>query len=219
MKSLRLILERLGLAIKFAFANVRLTIELALIVALLVAGWMYNRKERELDRVNAEHATLAANLQAQITIRDNTIKILRRKPDGTVTSHQVYVPNEGGSIITHSTQPAHGASIVNPPPGNPVDVGNGIIVFIKDKGFTIRPGFGFDFDGIKLRPYLDVKLIYYKRYSATAGGSSGGLGVTVSRHLDDILFFHPQNVEFYLHYRVIRLGTGAQGSFGLRSNF
>jgi hypothetical protein len=187
--------------------------------ALLAAGWAYNHKERQLEAANARHAELAANLQAQITIRDNTIKILRRKPDGTTAAHQAFVPNEGGVTVTHSTQPAQGSPIIKPPAGTPVDAGSGLVVYIKDKGFTSRPGFGVDFDGIKLRPYLDMKFIYYKRYSVAAGGSSGGLGVSVSRHLDDVLFFHPQNIELYLHYRVLRIGNSSQGSFGLRSNF
>lgn len=219
MESPKLILEKLGLVIKFAFTNIRLALEVLMVAALLVAGWAYNRKERQLEATNAQHAELAANLQAQITMRDNTIKILRRRPDGTVTTHTVYVPGEGGATVTHSTQPAQGSSVVKPPSGTPVDVGNGIIVYVKDRGFTSRPGFGFDYDGVKMRPYLDMKFIYFKRYSMAAGGSSGGLGVTVSRHLDDVLFFHPQNVEFYLHYRVLRMGGGSQGSLGLRSNF
>jgi hypothetical protein len=219
MQSLKWILEKLGLVIKLAFANTRVAIEIAMVAALFIAGWLYNKKEAELAAAKAEYGTLAANLQNQITIRDNTIKILNRRKDGKVTTVTVYLPSEGGSTVTHSTVPAQGTVIVKPPPGTPIDLGNGTIVYIQDRGFTARPGFGLDFDGFKARPYLDMKLVYFKRYSAAVGGTTGGLGVTASRHLDDILFFHPQNVEFFVHYRVLRLGNGSAASIGIRSNF
>ena len=218
MISLRWIREKLAQGIKFAFANVRITLELLLVLALVLAGWAYNRKVAQLQAATAQFGQLSADLKHQITVKDNQIQILNRKPNGKVEVHTVYVPGEGTVTVVYSTQPAPGA-IHNPPPGHPIDLGDGTIVYVKDKGTCFKPGFGFDYDGWKPRAYVDAKLFFYKRYGAGVGGSTGGLGIMASRHLDDVLFFHPENVELFFSYRVLRIGNGNTCSIGLRSNF
>jgi hypothetical protein len=90
---------------------------------------------------------------------------------------------------------------------------------VKDFGFTFKPGFGAEWAGYGIQPRLDAKLAYYKRYSLIAGGSRNGLDVGVSRHLDDILWGSPNNIEAFIVWKFIRM-YGAQAiALGIRANF
>jgi hypothetical protein len=207
----------MGLAIKLAFANPRLAIELLMVAAILIGGYLYNKKTAELAEAKTQFGALAEDLKSQITIKDGQIQVLNRRKDGKVETQTVYVPGEGTVTVITTTVTVHGPAVK--PPGTAIDLGDGTIIYVKDRGFTFKPGFGLDFDAVKLRPYLDAKLIYFKRYSASVGGTPAGVGITVSRHLDDILYFRPRNVELFLHYRVLRRSDATPVSIGIRSNF
>ncbi len=195
----------MGPAIKWVIGNLRLALELLLVAALLVAGWMYRRQERKLEAAAASYAQLADNLQQQITIKNGEIEVLKRKGEKVIVK-KVYVPVES-PIIIHIPKPTTG----NPTP-EPV-------ITLKRKGFCLRPGFGMEYGGKGLQGHLDAKWGYWDRYSGIAGGSRYNLGVGVTRHLDDVLWFRPQNIEFFLLYSPIRSEVVSPVSIGVRSNF
>ena len=137
LEILNLLKTKLALATKWAFGNVRLFLELLLILALLIAGWMYRRQERALADAKFQYGKLADNLQGQITIKDNQITILKRvKGTNTVTTkvekEYVYLPPEGWFRLDYPT----------PTPTNPTPEP---VMVIKDRGWTLKPGFGFEY--------------------------------------------------------------------------
>ena len=179
----------------------RLLLELLMVVSIIITGWLYNRKTQELLDAKAQYGQLAESLKEQITIRNNQIEILRRGKDGTVQRELVYLPPEGWyRFIT------------------PLD-GSAPVIKIKDKGFTCRPGFGGAYGSYGFSGILDLKLAYFKRYSAGVNANTHMAGVFVSRHLDDIIWGHPANAEVFIGYGLLR-GAGVQPiSAGVRSNF
>ena len=197
------LLSKAADAVKWAYSHPRLALELALIAALLFVGWRYNRKEAELADAQSKAGKLADGLKTQISLINGRLEILRRQKD-KVEVKIVYVPQEGGVVIQ-----------------DPVKPGDDVVVIIKDKGFTVKPGFGIEYAGYGLSPRLDLKLAYYKRYSLLVGGGKDGLDVSASRHLDDILFWHPQNAELFLGYIFLPIGNDGRRLpvAGLRSNF
>jgi hypothetical protein len=197
------ILSKATDGIKWAFSHPRLTLELGLLVALLFVGWRYNKKEAELADAKAQAGELAEGLKTQIRLVNGRLEILRRQKD-KVKVEIVYVPQEGSVIVKDPEKP-----------------GEDVVVIIKDKGFTAKPGFGIEYAGYGLSPRLDLKLAYYKRYSLLVGGGKDGLDVSASRHLDDILFWRPANVELFLGYIFLPIGNDGRRLpvAGLRSNF
>ena len=88
-------------------------------------------------------------------------------------------------------------------------------VVVKDHGWTFRPGGGTIYSA-RFLPEVDVKLVYWKRYSFLAGINSEFAGVGAARHVDDLIPFH--NLEIF--------GLGGHswhGTFrfgiGIRTNF
>ena len=235
------ILSKVVDGIKWAFSHPRLALELALVVALLLVGWRYNKKQAELAKVQAEAGVLEDGLKLQISVVNGQLEVLRKKLDGTTSVEHVYVPPEGSVVIKQKeldTLKSKLQWLMNAL-GNATtaeereklqdeirklreQLGNtDTIVTVKDKGFTVKPGFGLEWAGYGISPRLDLKLYYYKRYSLLFGGGRDGLDVSVSRHLDDILFWHPQNVELFAGYLFLPIGHDVQRLpvVGLRSNF
>ena len=191
--------------INWVINNTRLFLEIVLILALLVAGWMYRQKEQALEKVTAQYGKLAENLQSQITIKDGELRILKRVGDKIVIQ-KIYVPVEAPVTID---QP-------NPTPGNPNPEP---VVTVKTRGTCFKPGVGVEVGSKGLQAHLDAKVGFWDRYSALVGGSRYGIGVGVSRHLDDILFFKPKTVEFFGFYSLLRATDMSPFTVGLRTNF
>ena len=195
------ILSKATDGLKWAFSHPRLTLELVLLAALLWVGWRYNKKEAELADAKAQAGKLADGLKTQISLVNGKLEILRRQKD-KVKREVIYVPSEGTVVIQDPDKP-----------------GSDVTVIVKDKGFTLRPGFGIEWAGRGLSPRLDLKLAYYKRYSLLLGGGKDGMDVSASRHLDDILFWHPQNVELMAGWLFLPMEGNRVPVIGLRSNF
>lgn len=191
--------------IKWAFANKRLFFELVLIAAVLVAGWLYRRQERKLQDAREQYATLADNLQQQITIKDGEIQVLKRKGDKVVVK-KIYVPVEGPVVIQY----------VKPTPDNP---NPDPILIVKTRGLCFRPGIGLEMGSKGLQGRLDAKWGYWGRYSGLVGGTKYGLGIGVSRHVDDVLWFKPRNTEVFVQYSILRHLDWAPIAIGIRTNF
>lgn len=204
-KALKNAKTKMGLVISLVKSNIRLSIEIALVAALLVAGWLYRKQERELDETRIQYGKLAANLQGQIIIKDGQITVLKRK-GGKVETRYAYFPPEGYFTLKYPTPTA---SNPNPEP----------IVESKVMGFCFRPGIGLELGGMGLQGHLDAKLAYYNRYSLIFGGSRYNLGLGVSRHVDDWMFFKPQNIELFCAYNLLRANGLPPITIGFRSNF
>jgi hypothetical protein len=189
-----------------------------LIAALVLGGYMYNKKQAELDTLKIESEKLEAGLNAKITMMGNEIKILKRKKDGSTSSQTIYSPPEGGPTIivpSTGTHINHNTSIIHIPQPNGPD----ILIMIKDRGFCFRPGMGIGFGNNGFQGHLDAKFAYFKRYSGIVTGSKTSLGVAITRHLDDMLWFRPLNVEAFVAYNPIISSKGSRYTIGIRSNF
>lgn len=196
-----LIITKTVQVLKSFLAHPRIFLEGLLVAAIVVTGWLYNKKSQELLDARAEYGQLADNLREQITIRNNEIEVLKRGADGKVKREVVYVPPEGWYRIV-----------------TPLD-GSKPSVVVKDKGFTLKPGFGGVYGSYGFSGVLDVKLAYFKRYSAGVNGNTHMAGVFISRHIDDIMWGRPANVEPFIGYALIKRLDVSPLSIGIRANF
>jgi hypothetical protein len=238
------VLTKLNDAAKWAYQHARLTLELVLVLILLFLSWRYNRKVEELDQANAEHGQLAQGLSQQITVANGQIEILKREK-GKVIVQKVFVPPEGSIVVKEADwvqlnidyimlQSQLASGNLTPEQRKALEKqisellakiaalmknGQGTTVTIKDKGLTLRPGFGAEWAGYGLSPRLDIKWAYFKRYSVLVGGGKDGLDISVSRHLDDLLWWHPMNVELFSGYRLFHTSSSLPIVVGLRANF
>lgn len=85
-------------------------------------------------------------------------------------------------------------------------------------GFTCRLGYGVLYNG-KFLPELDIKWVYYGRWSLKTGITKEFVDIGVSRHIDDLIpYIKPRNVELQ-----IVVGKSYEGAVviagGARSNF
>ena len=237
---LKKVLVLMGDGFKWALNNMRLALELILVVALLIGGWMYNRKDAQLRSVQAATGQLEEGLKQQITIRNGQIEVLRKEND-KLSQHQSYVPPEGYVTIkqtdltklskdyqdlidklSHATTPDERKKLEEQIKALLAKLNSGtqgVTVVVKDKGFCLRPGIGVEGSSRGIEPRLDLKWAYFKRYSALLGGSRAGVDISVSRHLDDLIWGHPQNAEFFGGYKFIPLYGGSWYAVGLRLNF
>jgi hypothetical protein len=116
---------------------------------------------------------------------------------GNTTHH--YVPPEGSVTITTTTV------IVTPAtPQHPAVTATVVSVKVKDWGTCKRLGIGLTYIG-RILPQLDLKLVYWRRYSATAGVNTEYINIGVYRHVDDLIGF--DNLEFGING-----GIGFDGS-------
>ena len=232
------IIIKLTDAMKWAFNNRRLVAEAVLIACLIFLGWQYNRKQEELSRVRLEKGQMEEGLKQEIRVRDGQLEVLR-KEKGKVTVERVYVPPEGSVFIKQKDLD----ELYKKYKELVVKLGQAMTpeererlqreierlmgelkkpdteIVIKDRGFTIKPGLGAEWSGIGIGPRLDLKLFYFKRYSALIGGGRGGVDVSASRHLDDILWGRPSNIEAFLGYKFLVMPGYGPVVLGIRMNF
>ena len=148
-----------------------------IIMALLIAflSWQNNRKNDAIDQLNIKNNTLAADLK--LKVNGNTV--IYRDKEKIV---KIYVPTEGGIIVKEP------------------DKNGNVVVVVKNKGFTMKPGFGAYYTG-KFDGALDLKLAFWSRYSGGLGSTLDSPYVWMSRHVDDLVpVFKPENIEFSLGY-------------------
>jgi hypothetical protein len=219
-----------------ALGSPRLALEALLVAAVVAGGWMYNRKTEELESARTQAGKLEESLKGKISIVSGQLEILKREK-GRVIRERIFTPPEGSIVIKErdysKLENKYRELLVNLKASKPEDrkaiekevenvleeIKNPVIITVKDRGFTFKPGFGMEWSS-KIMPdtRLDFKFAYFKRYSALVGGSKGAVGLSVSRHLDDILWFRPMNIELFGQYNLLRFNN-TRWSFGLRSNF
>lgn len=217
----------------------RLALEASLVAALLFIGFRFNTAQSALAKANLDKGKLADGLRQEISVRDGQIDILKRENGKTISTH-IYVPPEGSVVIKQKDLQAIQdkqaeltgllSKAVSPAEKKllqeEISRLNGqlakpdVQVTVKDNGLTFTPGFRLGYSGDGIKPGLDIKFAYWGRYSALFGGDTDGLDVSASRHLDDILYGHPRNVELYVGYKLLRFSDGSDRyTIGLRANF
>jgi hypothetical protein len=232
------ILVKLYDAVTWAIEHPRLTLELALVGLLLFIGWRYNRAQDELSKSRLESGQLEEGLRQEIRVRNGQLEVLR-KEKGKVVVERVYVPPEGAVFIKQKDLEelhkkyrellARAGQATTPEERErlqrEIDRLMGELnkpdteIVVRDKGFTLRPGFGVEWAGQGIGPRLDLKWAYYKRYSFLVGGGKSGADVSISRHIDDLVWGRPQNVEVFGGWKFLRMPGASQVVFGLRANF
>lgn len=164
-------------------------------------SYIYKNNEEALNNYDHAVSMLGSKYRKVVHVSGNKVSIVYKVKE-KVVEKIVYLPPEGNVVIS-----------------DPNDINQDVNVVVQDKGFTIRPGFGLMYNFKSISPELDLKLAYYKRYSAGVYGSMFSSGVFFSRHLDDVLPFKATNVELFIGYGFLRYGQGDNKSIGIRTNF
>lgn len=171
-----------------------------LLAALLaLTFWRLDRERGHAQELAAKLEGLPPDTKQVVTMyRDRVVTKWRDGPT-KIEYRDRYLPPEGHvEIVTKENQPEKAPEVV-----------------VKDRGFTSRLGGGVVYAG-EFLPMVDIKWVYWRRYSATVGITSRFGGIGLSRHLDDFAPF--SNLE-----AIVMAGPSWRGSpmfaAGLRSNF
>ena len=230
------------MAVKWAFEHPRLALEATLVAALVVGGWLYNRKVAQLHDASLQAGKLEDGFRQQIKLKDGQLEILRME-NGKLSSHTQYVPPEGSIVIKerdlkdlHAKYQALLAKLrdaMTPEEREKLQkeidhllsllsAGDGVVIVdVKTEGFLWPPrwGAGLEWGNRGIQPRIDTKWAFWDRYSVILGGSKMGVDIGGSRHLDDVLWGRPQNLEVFGGYKFIRLNGGESWAAGLRMGF
>lgn len=203
--------------------------EAFIIILLCVSislGYMYHKKEKEADYLKLKNVDLSEKLSSKVSIKDGEITIIGRDANGNPVGLLFEAPAEGG------------IDILDPKDGEDVDRLRGLdrfthrdyevpgtsgtIVRVKIAGLCFKPGFGAFYDTKGLKGAIDVKIVFWKRFSAILWASTKYGGAAISRHIDD--FFPkkitPKNVEVTLFGGIeYKNPENKQLFLGFRSNF
>lgn len=199
----------MGLAIRLlgtlktvALFAVRRPKDAAVILLALILVLMFWRLKRERSHVH-ELATklegLPPDTKQVVTIYRDRIRIVTKESPTEIVYQDRYLPPEGHvEVVTKVDQ------LEKPPE-----------VMVKDRGFTKRLGVGLVYSG-RLLPELDIKIIFYKRYSLVVATTYEFAGPGVSRHVGDFTPF--ENLEIL---GLVGLSWQSKPRFGigLRTNF
>ncbi len=150
-----------------------------IILALLLAVTLLKLKHTQEKSyiMQAKTQELPKDTKQVVTIYKNKVIIKWREGPTKIEYRERYLPPEGKvEIITKENEP-------NKPPE----------VKVKDWGFTANLGGGVVYSG-KFEPMLDLKWFYWKRYGLTLGVTRQGVGLGVSRHLDDVFLLRNSEI-------------------------
>ncbi len=211
-------------------------IVLGLIISFLSCN--VSKLKTKFDEANTKNTKLSETLNSVITTGNNKAKIVYRDPKtGEIKIVEKYLPPEGYTETKDfkdksGKKPGFINKILGNTIGNKIgDVLTGPTIHtvngdvkIHDRGFCLKPGFFVGYDS-KIKIGLDVKLVYFQRYSLGVGSSIGSgedfADIFISRHLDDAVpFLHPQNIELFAGYgREYQDLSKGKLLVGLRTNF
>lgn len=196
-KSLNLLIS----VLKYATQNHKEALIIVLIALVLYCGYINKKKDDQYVALQEKLISLPKEITKKIIIKNGKADIAYRE-DGKIKNIKKYVPPEG-SITIKETIISKDKTKTE--------------VKIKNKGFIFKPGMGILYSK-KLYPELDFKWAYLGRYSSTFGITTKFLGIGLTRHLDDLLPFSPQNIEFQVMYG-LDFDSGHILSTGIRINF
>jgi hypothetical protein len=223
---------------QWIWANKRAVGEGVLVLSLVLLGWRYNSDRAQLHKQIEEAQGLAAGIGLQLKITQNQLEITRRDSTGKVTYRNIYVAPEGYVMVDQKEQSAlqqqlgdltdklkAATKAGNTKEANGIQkqidqINPGLAIKVVDHGWTFKPGYGADWANHGTKVRLDFKYFYWGRYGLIAGGGPNGFGPGVSRHIDDVIWGRPANVEVFAQFNALRFQSGTlQYTVGLRSNF
>lgn len=144
------------------------------IICILIALCLYfigglKLKDRRISALEAQTATLEADLKKHIIIKGR--KIIYKKREGeNVILQQKYLPVEGSADVKQDLQ-------------------GSLTLSVKNKGFTFSPFAAalVDTSGA-INAAAGARLVFYNTYGLGAAyAQNKGLGLVLDRRLDDIL--------------------------------
>jgi len=174
----------------------------AIILLALLLGtmcWRIDRERGHAQELASKMQGLPPNTKQVVTVYRDRIRVVTRDGPLKVEYRDRYLPPEGKvEIVTRIDQPEKPPEVV-----------------AKDRGLTARLGGGVIHAG-EVLPLVDLKIGYWRRYSATIGITPEFCGMGVSRHVDDFAPFG--NLEILSMAGPDWSGNPRFG-FGLRMNF
>lgn len=156
--------------------------------------YLYIVQKELIEKYEFTTSSLEKGIKQKIKISGNKVKILYREKE-VVKEKVIYVPKEGSVTVIENND-------------------SEIKVVPKNKGFTLKYGFGVLYDS-KFYPSLDLKFLYFKQYSLVTSAYRNGLSLNVSRHVDDWLGDNFSNIEIQVGYNFLN----PRFIIGVRSNF
>ena len=176
-----------------------------LVLGLSIVGFLFYTRmlEKELQTAQDQHYVLPPGVTNQVTVKDRIVTVIKKVKGDTIIE-RVYVPVEGGATVVVSTST-----------GKPE-----VTVTFKTKGFCFRPGLSVLYDHDVLTAGLDAKMAYWSRLSAGSSLTLRSTNLWVSYHLDQLPYWHPQNLEGFVGRSILRFdGRPNNWQIGLRLNF
>lgn len=210
-----------------------------IIILVAVIGWNVWQGNRKQKKIN-ELAERLAIKPTTITITTSGIETTSTTRDGGTVTKRTYVPPEGKVLIDLSEKEklekryaelvdkinkmkdvAELGALKIELEEIKVELEKPPEVTIKVKGFTFRPGYSILYEPElnEMSGNLDIKWIYYKRYSLTTafGLSRGNIGIT--RHIDDVIAIF-RNIEIGIYYGMKYENLkDTRFTLGVRANF
>lgn len=159
----------------------------ALACCILYLAFMLKIKQREIDALNTQNQTLAADIKRQIVIERRHI-IYKNNTCAKTETKTYFIPVEGRAVLTQNLK-------------------DELSVKITDKGFTFKPFIGLALaqDGA-FEPFAGARVLYYKRYGLGGAITYGGPVIAADRRLDDILPFENTALTLLGGYKKIYIG-------------
>lgn len=173
---MKMIINLLKRIISFAYSKPK---EMVILLLLLLLGLLFLRLSYEKVKnheLTAKIDGMPKDTKQIVTIQKSRVIVKWKESPTEVKYVEKYLPPEGKvEIITKENEPNKSPEVK-----------------IKDWGFTAKLGGGVVYSG-KLEPLLDLKWFYWRRYGLTLGATRQGIGIGITRHVDDVLRF--QNIE------------------------
>ncbi len=171
-----------------------------LIIIISFLSWKNNRNEIKISELSITKGELEERLKNQTVITNN--KIVYRDKDKVVIR---YLPSEGRVVVNETKD-------------------GKTEVIVKNRGLTIKLGAGIlysgNYENVSFNPTLDLKLLYWNRYSGGIGSSLNYPFLYFSRHIDDLTMGQFKNIELmlaygkpYAEFEKSILGIGVRGNF------
>ena len=213
--------EFIKAAVSWSLSHVQLAVILGLCAALMVSSKCNNEMKTALDQLTADKSEMEVKyngqiiqLKSRITLLNNQVSVVVRE-NGELKKRVIYVPTEGGVDVQNFGDTTKTAGTTGGLlggwwqkfkdffSGQRIDTPGGTVL-VRDRGLTAKPGFGIFWDGgyndRAAVPALDLKLLFWKRWSAGLGSTLNAPYVWGSRHLDDLTFGIVANTEFSIGY-------------------
>ena len=203
--------------IKIIFTKPREVLIGLLIIALCLFIVTSKIKDKKINDLTTQLSQLPPGTTQIVTVYQDKIKILEKTVDGKVVYRDRYLPPEGYIMITAKEQEealkkyedlikrlltvtdleelkkiqielSSMTALLQTPP----------TVDIHDWGFTFKSGIGSVYipRDEAMHTFLDFKFFFWRRYSLTTFIEKEGIGLGITRHIDDVFpsLISPKNV-------------------------